>query len=101
MPSDTLERDRTDVDQRAEERPRRPDESAPVRRPAEAPAADAKSNDKPAAEGKPKPTLLGRLRAHPFIAGTAALILIAAIVAGVFWWLDARQYESTDDAFID
>jgi membrane fusion protein (multidrug efflux system) len=29
------------------------------------------------------------------------LILIALVVAGVLYWLDARHYESTDDAFID
>ena len=30
-----------------------------------------------------------------------ALVLIGLIVAGVLYWLDARHYESTDDAFID
>jgi membrane fusion protein (multidrug efflux system) len=44
---------------------------------------------------------LGTLRRHPVIAGFAALIIIAAIVAGAIWWLNARHYESTDDAFID
>jgi membrane fusion protein (multidrug efflux system) len=29
------------------------------------------------------------------------LIVIALIVGGILWWLDARQYEDTDDAFID
>ena len=29
------------------------------------------------------------------------LVLAALIVAGVLYWLHARQYESTDDAFID
>ena len=29
------------------------------------------------------------------------VVLAAVIVGGVLWWLDARQYESTDDAFID
>jgi hypothetical protein len=27
-------------------------------------------------------------------------VLLIAIVAGVLWWLHARQYEKTDDAFI-
>ncbi len=31
----------------------------------------------------------------------AAIVLIVAVVGGVLWWLHARQYESTDDAFID
>jgi membrane fusion protein (multidrug efflux system) len=43
----------------------------------------------------------GALRKHPFAIGIAALILIAAIVGGVFWYLHARNYETTDDAFID
>jgi membrane fusion protein (multidrug efflux system) len=34
---------------------------------------------------------------------TAALILLAlaAVAAGVVWWLQSRHYENTDDAFID
>jgi membrane fusion protein (multidrug efflux system) len=32
--------------------------------------------------------------------GGAALVLLA-VLAGVLWWLDARKYETTDDAFID
>ncbi len=31
----------------------------------------------------------------------AALIAILIIIAGAVWWLSARHYESTDDAFID
>jgi membrane fusion protein, multidrug efflux system len=31
----------------------------------------------------------------------AGLVIITAIIGGVIWWLDARHYESTDDAFID
>ena len=30
-----------------------------------------------------------------------AAALLAAAAAGVAWWLNARDYESTDDAFID
>jgi len=30
-----------------------------------------------------------------------AIVLVAAITGGVLYWLDARQYETTDDAFID
>ncbi len=45
--------------------------------------------------------LFGALRKHPFAIGIAALILIAAVIGGVFWYLHARNYETTDDAFID
>lgn len=31
----------------------------------------------------------------------AIVVVLAAIAGGVIWWLNARHYESTDDAFID
>ena len=31
----------------------------------------------------------------------AALFAFAAAIAGVLWWLQAQNYESTDDAFVD
>jgi len=41
------------------------------------------------------------LRDHPLllIGGAIAFVLIA--VGGLLWWLNARNFESTDDAFID
>ena len=33
--------------------------------------------------------------------GIGLLVLVAAIVWGVLYWLHARHYESTDDAFVD
>lgn len=41
------------------------------------------------------------LRNHPYAIGVAAIILIAAVVLGTLYYLHARHYESTDDAFID
>jgi membrane fusion protein (multidrug efflux system) len=41
------------------------------------------------------------LRRHPFVAATAIVLMVAAIAVGVLWWLHARQFVSTDDAFID
>src|SRR5580692_5974857 len=35
-----------------------------------------------------------------FKIGVAAVALVV-VIAGVVWWLHARHYESTDDAFID
>ncbi len=49
----------------------------------------------------PRPSLRDRLRQHPYLAACGALALVVVLVAGVLWWLHARQYESTDDAFID
>jgi membrane fusion protein, multidrug efflux system len=38
---------------------------------------------------------------RPILFGVAAAFLGAVFVTGVLWWLNARHYESTDDAFID
>jgi membrane fusion protein (multidrug efflux system) len=58
-----------------------------------------------AAEGeaadKPAPSLLTRMRQHPYIVAAIVIVTLLVVVAGIFWWLDARQYVSTDDAFID
>ena len=37
---------------------------------------------------------------RPLVVIIVALIVIGAIVGGVIWWLNARNYQSTDDAFI-
>jgi membrane fusion protein (multidrug efflux system) len=41
------------------------------------------------------------IRQHPYLTAAAIIGLVVAILAGVLWWLQARQFESTDDAFID
>ncbi len=41
------------------------------------------------------------LRERPVLLIVIALVVIAAIVGGVLYWLDARQYETTDDAYVD
>ena len=47
----------------------------------------------------PRPNKKG-LRDHPLLLiGAIAFVLIA--VGGLIWWLNARNFESTDDAFID
>ncbi|MGI9034781.1 MAG: efflux RND transporter periplasmic adaptor subunit [Pyrinomonadaceae bacterium] len=57
------------------------------------PKAETASEPKADAAPKKKKSKL------PFIIG-GAILLVAAIV-GFLYWLHARQYESTDDAFID
>ena len=58
----------------------------------------------PPQPGTPQPAPAARLPRRrrrvllPLLLGLAA---IAAIGVGVMWWLDARDYETTDDAFID
>ncbi len=50
---------------------------------------------------KPRVSLRGRLRRHPYLAAGGAIALVLLVVVGVLWWLNAQHYESTDDAFID
>src|ERR1700722_1466287 len=38
---------------------------------------------------------------HPVAFGVSAVLLVAILIAGLVWWLNARHYESTDDAFVD
>jgi membrane fusion protein, multidrug efflux system len=56
--------------------------------------------DGEAQEQKP-PGLAARVRAHPFIAIAILLVILAVVAAALLWWLNARHYEDTDDAFID
>lgn len=62
---------------------------------------DDEPNDEESGDNKPPADKTAILKRHPFIAGAAAVLLLVAIVAGVLYWLDARHYESTDDAFVD
>ena len=43
----------------------------------------------------------GVLRRRPLLVVGLVLLILAVAVAGVIWWLHARNYKSTDDAFID
>jgi membrane fusion protein (multidrug efflux system) len=51
--------------------------------------------------GTPLPGALGVLRRNPIKAGVGAIAVVAALAAGVVWYLHARHYDSSDDAFID
>jgi membrane fusion protein (multidrug efflux system) len=59
---------------------------------------DGKDEDKDddKKDGPPKSRLR---RALPYVIG--GLVLLALIVGGVLYWLNARHYETTDDAFVD
>jgi len=46
------------------------------------------------------PSLRERLREHWLLATVGAIVLIAALVGGLLYWLEVRHYESTDDAFV-
>ena len=46
------------------------------------------------------PSLRDRLREHWLLATIGAIVLVAALVGGLLYWLEVRHYESTDDAFV-
>ena len=52
-------------------------------------------------EPTPSVPLRERMRQHPYVTIATIVAIVLLIVAGVAWWLNARNYESTDDAFID
>ena len=55
--------------------------------------------EKPA--DQPRALLRDRLRRHPYAVAGAVVVILLVLAAAVAWWLNARNYESTDDAFID
>ena len=67
-------------------------EDLPVETAAPETESDEAATDNEAAEPK-------KSRKIPILIGAAVLII--AVIAGTVYWLYARQYESTDDAFID
>lgn len=59
--------------------------------------ADDQGREAADGDGPPPKTLSQR----PVLLIVMAVVLIAAIAAGLLYWLDARQYETTDDAYVD
>jgi membrane fusion protein (multidrug efflux system) len=41
------------------------------------------------------------LLARPLVIVGGILVLLAVAIGVVIWWLNARNYESTDDAYVD
>lgn len=56
---------------------------------------DDSGNQKNEKEKKPSPF------ANPWVKIAIAVVLVVLVTGGIIWWLIARQYEDTDDAFID
>ncbi|WP_027553707.1 HlyD family secretion protein [Bradyrhizobium sp. Cp5.3] len=46
------------------------------------------------------PSLRDRFREHWLLTTVGAIVLLAALVGGLVYWLQTRHYESTDDAFV-
>lgn len=49
----------------------------------------------------PKTSFREKLRQHKIATAITVILIIAAIAAGIIWYLNARHFENTDDAFID
>ena len=58
--------------------------------------AESKEPDK-----KPKLSWTETLRRHPWAVAAAIVALVLIAIGILLWWLHARKYESTDDAFVD
>jgi membrane fusion protein (multidrug efflux system) len=79
------------------EQPRFPERGPEQPAPDQAP----KSGEKPhEADDKPSPSLRDRLRQHWMLTTVGACAVLVVLIGGIAYWLDARHYESTDDAFV-
>jgi membrane fusion protein (multidrug efflux system) len=61
---------------------------------------DSREDGEPAKEDPPKEKKKGLLQ-RPFLLGIGAVLFVAVAVGGLLWWLNARKFENSDDAFID
>jgi len=68
------------------------------RRTDSAPSREAKSAG---GQGAKKRSWRDTFRKRRGLAITIAIVVVVLLLALIVWWLHARQYESTDDAFID
>jgi membrane fusion protein (multidrug efflux system) len=59
------------------------------------------TDDRTADEQQDPAGLRGALRKHPLAMIICAGLLLAGVIGSIAWYLHARHYESTDDAFID
>ncbi|MBR1090036.1 HlyD family secretion protein [Bradyrhizobium manausense] len=85
----------------AQTRERGPSAEQPrkVEAPKNSPDAERRTQQQPGKADK-TPSLRERIREHWLLASVGAVVLIAALVAALLYWLEVRHYESTDDAFV-
>ncbi|WP_438276904.1 efflux RND transporter periplasmic adaptor subunit [Nitrobacter sp.] len=95
---------------RADQRPPRQDASSPtgsakVRSEQQQPAVGrdkpAKTPDDAPEETSRQSGIRSTVSNHPILAIVCLGLVVLAIIAGILWYLHARHYESSDDAFID
>ncbi|WP_246680103.1 HlyD family secretion protein [Mesorhizobium sp. B2-8-9] len=70
-------------------------------RPVEDKRDDEQTQDRQANDGSSDGNKPGLVKRHPYIATLIAILVLLVVAAVVIWWINARQYEWTDDAFID
>ena len=85
----------TDTTDRRDKRPEDGPKAEDQARSDDRPDGDAPSGE---ADDQPKQNILRR---HPIAALVVLVVLLAVIAGAVMWWLRARHFETTDDAFID
>lgn len=61
----------------------------------------SKKQEKAPLSDKPSGSPIDRVRQHPIAIGVSFGLIVIGLVGGIIWYLNARHYESTDDAFID
>jgi membrane fusion protein (multidrug efflux system) len=66
----------------------------------DADARDAEDRH-PDAGDKGSQGIKAAFRKHPIVIAVCGGLIVVGAIAGVIWYLHARHYESTDDAFID
>lgn len=93
---ETAPAERTRAQPRSDRRPPGDEKRVENERADDRRVQDAQANDSPSDTNKP-----GLIRRHPYIAAIVAILISLVIAAVVIWWLNARHYEWTDDAFID
>ena len=88
------------MDTRTKERGPSVEKTRPERGPEQKSTPDKAREASERSEASKTPSLRERLREHWIMAAVAAGLLLIAIVGGLAYWLNVRNYESTDDAFI-
>ncbi|WP_424630136.1 HlyD family secretion protein [Bradyrhizobium sp. SYSU BS000235] len=67
----------------------------------ERPQQPDRVQDKDETAGKKNGGLKGAFRKHPIAMIVCLGLIVAGLIAGIAWYLHARHFETTDDAFID
>jgi len=84
-----------DTDVRSE-KPRTNPEAKPESR-----KTDRKPPETDPTQGPDPEGIKGAFRKHPIAMVVCLGLIVVGVIAGIAWYLHARHYESTDDAFID